>query len=172
MFSELNRDVAVSEDEVARNEEALQKQQKWVKRVIDLAADFSRDLAPTTPEESSRTHHDSEALALGDIKAPPFSITDDETTFQVAMELPGVKISDVDIRFDEEKKAVVISGQKQTIGGDRMIEFSKSFGLDQTVDTDKVKATLSNGILLVTAPKKMKSKNEEGKKIPVMAGGE
>lgn len=170
LFSELNRDVGASEDEVKRNEEALQKQQKWVKRVIDLAAEFSRDVASTAQEDSSG-RQDVKAPASGDDGAPPpHSIKDGETAFQVAMELPGVKIADIDIRFDEETKAVVISGQRQSIGSDRSKEFSKSFELDETIDTDKITATLSNGILLVAAPKKAKTDAEKAWKIPVMAG--
>lgn len=171
LFSELNRDVVVPKEEVERNDEMLRKQQKWVNRVIDLAADFGRDIASTADDKGSRApNNDKDPGVEEDAMSPPCHIKDGEASFQVAMELPGVKISDIDIRFDQERMALVISGQRQPIGRDRVIKFSKSFELDLTVDASKITATLSNGILFVTAPKKMKVEKDPVKKIPVTTG--
>jgi HSP20 family protein len=176
LFSELNRDVALTEDEAKKQEEMLEKQKKWANKVVDFADEFGKDISVTVPKQGGQRQGVSndrkqDPASNDGVVIPPSSIKDDETAFKVEMELPGVKISDIDIRVNEETETLVISAQRQALGSDDVTKYSKSFGLvDPTIDTDKITASLKDGILLVTAPKKPKKSNVQAKQIPVKAG--
>merc|ERR1712232_1453098 len=48
-------------------------------------------------------------------------------------------------------------------------KFSKTFSLDQTVDVEKFTASLTNGVLTVSAPKDLAKLEENIRRIPVMS---
>jgi len=175
LISELNRDVALSEDEVQRNEEMLRKQQKWANKVIDFATELGRDLNVRQGQRSSSDDggNDQEkppAVSRGTVVAPLYSIKDDATIFQVELEVPGVSLGDIDIELEKETNVLVISGERKSIGSDEPTKFSKRFMLEPLVNTDQITAQLTNGILTVSAPKEAKKDTGNTKKIPVVAG--
>lgn len=88
--------------------------------------------------------------------SPLYSIQDDATVFKVQLELPGVNIGDVKIELDKDESVLVISGQRQLTESGKPMNFSKRFGLESTVDTEKISAKLDKGILTVAAPKQAK----------------
>lgn len=171
-LSELNRDVSPSEEEATRNEENLRKQKKWANKIIDFASDLNQDIYSISKDESSQpaTARNGEKTDDGNIMTPRSSIKNDDTLFQVQLELPGVESSDIviDVKETKERKVLVISGQRKVIGSDSAAKFSKTFGLPETVDTDKIAANLNNGILVISAPKEVKEQDEQVKRIPVM----
>jgi HSP20 family protein len=173
-LSELNRDVAVSEEQVKKNEDAIRKQQKWVNKVIDFATDLNQDVFSTTKDESSQQQkvENGNESGFNDRMTPRSSIKDNDTAFQVELELPGVESSDIgiDVKEKKERKVLVVSGKRKDLGSDRADSFSKSFELPESVDTDKISAKLSNGILVIFAPKEVKKEKEQVKRIPVMPG--
>lgn len=182
MASEFNRGVADSEEEAQRNEEMLRKQQKWADKIIDFTTELTQDFSPpasrsTAGETAGGTKNmqgqsgTSEQEAGEFTMTPSYTINDDDDAFQVAIELPGVKLADIDIDVDMELQILTISGERQMIGSDARTKFSKTFGLEPTVRVDDISASLSSGILLVSAPKEVKRAKGRTMKIPVTAEG-
>ena len=90
--------------------------------------------------------------------------TDDEVTLFV--DLPGMKKDDVDLTL--ENNLLTISGERkfeseETNDSYHRIErsygsFTRSFTLNQNVQTDKVEANFKDGVLIVTLPKQEQAK--------------
>ena len=176
LFSELNRDSASSEAEIKRNEEMLQKQQKWANKLVDFVAELGQDLSTMKPSTDVRrtpsdaaTEEKGSIVSLGTDIVPIYSIHDDATIFQVELELPGVSMEDIDVQLEKETNVLYISGQRRVVGSAAATKFSKRFMLESTVDTQNISAKLNNGILTVTAQKKSKE-NDNKKRIPVVVG--
>ena len=169
LFSELNRDSASSEAEIKRNEEMLQKQQKWANKLVDFAAELGQDLSTMKPSTDAAMEEKGSIVSLGTDIVPIYSIHDDATIFQVELELPGVSMEDIDVQLEKETNVLYISGQRRVVGSAAATKFSKRFMLESTVDTQNISAKLNNGILTVTAQKKSKE-NDNKKRIPVVVG--
>ena len=144
------------------NEEILRKQQDWLNKAFGIATDVIS--GPTTI-------------------SPRYEIDDQDDVFRVALDLPGVERSDIDILVEDDtrgrsnNKVLTIRGirkvrrTKEEDGGEpRELTFSKSFPLDDTVDTDQITAQLENGVLIVSAVKKAKEPEPPviAKKIPIL----
>jgi HSP20 family protein len=95
--------------------------------------------------------------------------TEDVLTFKV--DLPDVKIEDIDVRV--ENQTLTVRGQRkfekdETVKGYHRIErsygdFVRSFAVPSTVDTDKVAADYKNGVLTITLPRKESAKPRQVK---------
>ena len=91
---------------------------------------------------------------------PAVDVREDEENFYAEAELPGVKMDDVDVsvvgneltlkgerKQDEEAKGNY-HRQERIVGS-----FTRVFQLPVDIDTQKVEATLSDGVLRITLPK-------------------
>lgn len=92
---------------------------------------------------------------------PPVNVSEDQDSFYLQAELPGVNSNDLDVQADA--KSVAISGKHDTaVGRDNFKyhrrersagQFSRMIALSGEIESDKVTAKLENGILLLTLPK-------------------
>ena len=91
---------------------------------------------------------------------PPINLTEDKEYFYVRAELPGVSGDDLDIQVTANNLA--ISGERKIPAEEgaryhrREREagtFSRMIGLPGEVDTEKVEASLKNGILSIVVSK-------------------
>lgn len=111
---------------------------------------------------------------FGDGMTPALDVKDNDDTVEVRCDLPGVGKDDIDIS---------VSGNVLTIKGEKSEEkednestyyrkeswsgsFRRSVQLPDTVDPDKADATMKDGVLVLTLPKK---EEEKRKKISVQA---
>ncbi len=93
---------------------------------------------------------------------PPADILDDADKLIIRLEIPGLSESDVDLRLD---------GRTLTVRGERKPDaeadgftyhrvegsygnFSRSFELPASIDSDRVAAAVRNGVLTITLPQK------------------
>jgi HSP20 family protein len=91
---------------------------------------------------------------------PAVDLFDDKLALIVKAELPGMKVEDVGI--DVEKGVLTLRGkrelEKREEGSCRIERaygtFSRSFVLPDTVDPERIQASLSDGILTVSLSKK------------------
>jgi HSP20 family protein len=100
--------------------------------------------------------------------APRVNVIDRDEEILVRAEVPGVKKEDLDISITEN--AVTIKGstrrEEEEEKGDyfrREIEsgaFSRTVGLPGSVDTEKAKASFSDGVLELTIPKVSKARRK------------
>ena len=109
--------------------------------------------------------------SLGQSAGPQTSLLDDGSKLLVMAEVPGVEEKDLHVSVDDG--TLTISGER----GDEVPEgyavhrkergafkFSRAFTLPCKVDSDKVKASLKNGILELTLPK---AKESQPRKIQI-----
>jgi HSP20 family protein len=110
------------------------------------------------------------------INVPAVDVTEDEKTYKVTAELPGLEEKDVD---------VTMSGDILTLKGEKRQEkeeknknwyvseraygsFQRTFALPEGVDREKIAATFAKGVLTVTLPKRAEAQQQQ-KKIEVKA---
>jgi HSP20 family protein len=150
------------------------RQQEWLNRAFGLAAEAAAAATAGVDikegNEALRQQQEWLGRAFGvdfdSSSTPRYQVNDTDESFQVSLDVPGVKQSDIDISVEEN--ILTIKGERNVGIGDvtRKTTFSKSFTLDSTVETDGITAKLNNGVLLVTAPKSVPVPNV--KKIAVM----
>jgi HSP20 family protein len=102
--------------------------------------------------------------------SPRYELVDNETKFKLSVDVPGVKEEDIDIQLEDG--FLTVKGQRMgaTESSRFSSKFSQTFSLDPSVDVDKFTATLSNGVLTVSAPKDVKKLEESIRRIPITAG--
>jgi HSP20 family protein len=91
---------------------------------------------------------------------PPINLTEDKDNFYIRAELPGVKGEELDVQVTANN--VAISGERKIAAEEgaryhrREREagtFSRMIGLPGEVNSEKVEASLSNGILTIVVAK-------------------
>merc|ERR1711862_591722 len=96
-----------------------------------------------------------------------YQLIDNDEKFQLTVDVPGVNEEDIEIKLDDGQLTVV--GQRLAVSESSRFasKFSQSFYLDPTVDVDNFKATLKNGVLVVSAPKDLAKLEENIRRIPI-----
>ena len=100
---------------------------------------------------------------------PPVDIYEDENSFKLHVEVPGVKENEIDIRL--ENNTLTLRGERKFENevkeeNFRRVErrygsFMRSFTLPNTVDTEKVTAHFDNGVLVVQLAKRAEAKPKQ-----------
>ena len=100
-------------------------------------------------------------------------ICEDEGKILLRLEMPGVGKSDLDINVNNNQLEIVGHKNDPELNGDYLVrerargDFYHLYTIDETVDRDKIDASLENGILTVTLQLK---EAEKPKKITVKTG--
>ena len=89
---------------------------------------------------------------------PAVDVTEDEQTVRLVAEIPGYKPESVKLSL--ENRLLTMSGEKANGS------FKRSFTVPNTVDAEKIAASIEHGVLTVMLPKAEKAKPRE---IPVKA---
>lgn len=98
--------------------------------------------------------------------SPALDVYEDKDNFVVQAELPGLKREDIEVSLHDgtltisgERKAEQRSDDAEIYRAERHVgRFQRTVGLPTTVDTDKVKAGYTDGVLTVTLPKTEEAK--------------
>ncbi len=85
---------------------------------------------------------------------PAVDVVEDDQKFELYADLPGVAQADLDIQVD--KDVLTIKGERKLDRkGERVAgAFSRAFTLPKHVDVEKIAASLKDGVLTVTLPKR------------------
>jgi HSP20 family protein len=112
----------------------------------------------------------------GSAFAPPVDIYEAEGAITIKAELPGVDANDVNI--DVENNVLTIRGTRKFENEDKRegyhrIErsygsFTRSFMMPNTIESENIEATMQNGVLTLTLPKKAAT---QPRRINVRSGG-
>ena len=96
------------------------------------------------------------------ISFPAVDVTEDDTSFKLSAELPGMAENDIQVALSGDR--LTIRGEKrqdkeEAKSGHHLTErsygeFQRAFTLPDGVDGEKIAAAFANGILTVTVPKK------------------
>lgn len=113
---------------------------------------------------------DGEAPAL----VPPVDIIENENGIVVCADLPGVSKEDLAIRVDGDTLTVegtmnlgAAQGLQPVYAEVRVAQYRRSFVLSRDLDTGKIDASMANGVLRLTVPKREQAKP---RRIEVRAG--
>ncbi|MDP8223266.1 MAG: Hsp20/alpha crystallin family protein [Candidatus Lernaella stagnicola] len=97
---------------------------------------------------------------------PAVNIYEDDDRYTVSVALPGLTESDVHVNI--ENNMLTISGERKLENEDAQEnykrieqyygEFTRSFALPNTIDTEQVEATMDKGVLHVALPKRAETK--------------
>lgn len=100
---------------------------------------------------------------------PACDIFEDHDGIKIVMEVPGVKPDDIKLQI--ENNMLTIRGEKRQVAeekADRVHRYERSYGsfertfsLPSTVDSDKIEADVSDGVLSVILPKSEKARPRE-----------
>jgi HSP20 family protein len=110
--------------------------------------------------------NDDDVLSRGDWRPPVDIYENDKHEIVLRAELPGLKREDLDIRVEnntltlrgERKRDTEVKQEsyhrvERVYGG-----FARSFSLPTTVDTEKVQASFTDGVLTITLPMREEAK--------------
>lgn len=102
---------------------------------------------------------------------PALDVSEDNEAMTITAELPGLKKEDVQIKVRDG--VLTLSGEKKFESENKKdnyyrIErsygaFARSFTLPNTVDAEKIAASMKDGVLKVSVPKKPEAKEREVK---------
>lgn len=100
--------------------------------------------------------------------SPGYEIHEDESKFELSMDVPGLKPEDMTVQIEQNGRVLRLSGGRKVEKENEVMEtrFEKSFTLGKEIDTSKITANLANGIMVITAPKDP-SKKEKVVKVPI-----
>ena len=89
-------------------------------------------------------------------KSPGYHVVDDEQQFKLEIDVPGVKLNDIKIELKEHGRVLHVNGGRtvQTDNEFSTINFSKAFTLGPNIDSSNLTASLQNGVLTITTPKR------------------
>lgn len=89
------------------------------------------------------------------LASPWYEITEGESEFKLAVDVPGVKAADMKIKLEQDGRVLRLTGERMIKDGNwtSEIRFEKAFLLDKKIQADKITANLSDGVIVITAPK-------------------
>ncbi len=102
---------------------------------------------------------------------PPVDVYEDAQQVVLKLEVPGVKLEDLDIRLENQR--LTVKGERRFEAQEkaenfhrierRFGSFARSFTLPQTVDTEAVNAAYDAGVLTISLAKKAEAKPKQVK---------
>ena len=94
--------------------------------------------------------------------SPGYEINESDDTYSISMDIPGVKSSDISAQLENNGRVLHVSGGRKMERDGTVTEtkFEKRFTIGENVDTKKLTADLSDGVLTVSAPKLVKKEAE------------
>ncbi|KAL3778056.1 hypothetical protein ACHAW5_011127 [Stephanodiscus triporus] len=107
---------------------------------------------PSPPFFGSRFQAD----AVRHLSSPRYKVTESDKEFRLSVDVPGVKQDDMTIELENDGRVLRMSGGRRS-GADASREgynFDGRFALGKNLDTSKITAHLSDGVLVLTAPKR------------------
>jgi len=87
--------------------------------------------------------------------SPGYEISEKDDKYQIHVDVPGVRASDMSINLENDNRVIHISGGRKVEKDGSMTEtrFEKRFTVGNNVNVEKMTANLENGVLTLTAPK-------------------
>ncbi len=87
--------------------------------------------------------------------SPRYEVAETDRQLRIAVDVPGMKPDDVNIELENDGHVLHLSGSRKvaTDKHDKEFHFDKRFKLGRILDTSKITAHLSDGVLVLTAPK-------------------
>lgn len=88
----------------------------------------------------------------------PVDLYEDKSNSYVRAELPGVRREDINVETVDGALTITATRKQKADGREEAVSFSRSVGLPEEAQADKVTAAYENGVLTVTLPKREEAK--------------
>jgi HSP20 family protein len=133
----------------------------------DTTPNSSMMIIPWTTRAFSHHHHHHH---------PGYEIHEDEKSYAISIDIPGVQADEMTLKLEDDGRVLHLSGGRKVVQKEGSVvvsetKFIKRFTLGENVDTEKLTANLENGVLRVTAPKKVVEAPVMTTEIPIVQGG-
>lgn len=112
---------------------------------------------------------------LAEWLAPASEASADDDAYHIAIELPGVEEDDIDLSVHDG--VITVKGEKKTSREEKGETwyfserqygvFSRSFRLPPDADSDKIKASLKDGVLEVTVGKRIDTAADGARRVRI-----
>jgi HSP20 family protein len=91
------------------------------------------------------------------------NIYQDDAKYEVALDVPGIKPSDIKVQIENGGKVLHVSAVRKSRDEDqsRELKIDRRWALSDDIDVTQVKATTTDGVLVVTAPKIANEKKDD-----------
>jgi HSP20 family protein len=88
--------------------------------------------------------------------SPGFEIHEHDGQYQISVDVPGVKASDMSLELEQDGTVLRLSGARKVTEGDCVTEtrFDKMFAIGGNIDTEKMTANLADRVLILKVPKR------------------
>jgi HSP20 family protein len=87
---------------------------------------------------------------------PAVDVYEDEDHLYLKAELPGFTKDQISLQI--EKSVLTIKAERKGSDEEAEVSYSRSFTLDDSIDTNNISAELKNGVLTLTLPRREESK--------------
>lgn len=111
---------------------------------------------PVITQFNSLFHQLNNEIVESQAPSVRYDIREDEAHFELALEVPGIKAEDLSLELQKSDETLKISGSRKFTKNNEMYssKFEEVFKLDSKADSNNISSSLSDGILLVSVPKK------------------
>ena len=102
--------------------------------------------------------------------SPRYDIADNEDQMELSFDLPGVNVNDVAVTLLEQGKILKVAGSRKYKAHGEIVstEFDQMFTTHpSTLDIESIEARLTDGVLVITAPKLLRTEEKE-RRIPIV----
>ncbi|KAL3912874.1 MAG: hypothetical protein SGARI_000935 [Bacillariaceae sp.] len=176
LASEFNQDFSKNDQERQTNDEVLQKSREWVENMyttdeegVDTSSPSAEATEGTVDTAASKNQNpnEPEQPSEPEVITPYSENRSDDEMFMVAVDLPGVERSDVDLTLENDFLVVEAERRFEDEGeSSAPRKYVKKFAvIEDEIEVEEIAAALESGVLTISAPKK---KREETKiKIPL-----
>jgi HSP20 family protein len=120
-----------------------------------IATGFDGDIFPSSLPPTLNKRFKTDTMLTF---SPRYEVTDNKKEVRIAVDVPGVKPDNMKVELEDDGHVVHMCGDRKTKTDNRYEEyrFDKRFTLGKDLDSSKLTAHLSDGVLVLTAPKKEK----------------
>lgn len=132
-----------------------------------------RDREPKV-QISQKADHDLETGGQGEYFMPAVDIFEDGNQVTVIAEMPGVSIGGAEVGLEDDQLVIAGTGEPDPTDAVRILlkeyetcRYLRRFSLPETIDRQRIRASLDKGVLTVILPKTPPARP---KKIDIHAG--
>ena len=95
------------------------------------------------------------SITHSNLSNPPVHehLSEHETSFQIELELPGIREGELDIQIQENRVMVAVCPSAEETRQHRFGNFKRTFRFRTPLNADAAKASLSHGVLTIDLPK-------------------